>query len=67
MCNEEEKEMAVISKDIESKLANLKKRAMLRKNNPTLRHHASVEQNEAMLENVREMYKAQVDTIKDNN
>lgn len=57
--------MAVDTKDIQSKMSDLKKRAMLRKNDPTLRHQASKEQNEAMLEHVRDMYQAQVNTIKD--
>lgn len=57
--------MAVMPTDIQTKLTNLKNRAMLRKNDPSLRHHASKEQNEAMLEHVRDMYQAQVDTIKD--
>lgn len=65
MGNEEEKDMAVEVKDIQTKLEKLKKRAMSRKNNPLLRHYASEEQNEAMLENTKDMYQAQVDTFKE--
>lgn len=69
MCvqNEEEKDMVVVSSDIKSKLEDLKKRAMLRKKNPDLSHFTTEEQKQLMNENVKDMYQAQMDTIKENN
>lgn len=59
--------MSIVANDVKSKLENLKNRARIRKNNPDLSHYTTEEQRQLMSENAKEMYQAQIDTIKENN
>ncbi|MGG0667652.1 hypothetical protein ABE073_03895 [Lederbergia citrisecunda] len=48
---------------IKSQFADLKRRAELRRSNPSLRHRSTKEQSEGMLQHVRDMYQSQLNTI----
>jgi hypothetical protein len=64
VCKEDEKDMATAANDIKSKLLDLKKRAKSRAENPHLRHLSSEEEKIIMKEYTKDIYKAQMDTIR---